>query len=72
MIKRVVHKAKNFQEAEEWDILQNIRMTPEERQAAAKELRIRFYGENVPDVRDKPIHVKIILKYKVIRKKCFN
>jgi hypothetical protein len=72
MIKRVVHKAKNFQEAEEWDILQNIRMTPEERQAAAKELRIRFYGENVPDVRDKPIHVKIILNIKVIRKKCFN
>jgi hypothetical protein len=72
MIKRVVHKAKNFQEAEEWDILQNIRMTPEERQAAAKELRIRFYGENVPDVRDKPIHVKIILNNKVIRKKCFN
>ena len=72
MIKRVVHKAKNFQEAEEWDILQNIRMTPEERQAAAKELRIRFYGENVPDVRDKPIHVKIILNNKVIRKKYFN
>jgi hypothetical protein len=72
MIKRVVHKAKNFQEAEEWDILQNIRMTPEERQAAAKELKIRFYGENVPDVRDKPIHVKIILNNKVIRKKCFN
>ena len=72
MIKWVVHKAKNFQEAEEWDILQNIRMTPEERQAAAKELKIRFYGENVPDVRDKPIHVKIILNNKVIRKKCFN
>ena len=66
MIKRVVHKAKNFQEAEEWDILQNIRMTPEERQAAAKELRIRFYGKNVPDVRDKPIHVKVILSNKKI------
>lgn len=67
MIKRIVHKAKNFQEAEEWDILQNIRMTPEERQAAAKELRIKFYGNNVPDVRDKPVHVKIILKNKGIK-----
>ena len=52
MIKRVVHKAKNFQEAEEWDILQNIRMTPEERQAAAKELKIRVYGKKTPDVRE--------------------
>ncbi len=52
MIKRVVHKAKNFQEAEDWDILQHIRMTPEERQAAAKALRIRVYGKNAPDVRE--------------------
>jgi hypothetical protein len=52
MIKRVVHKAKNYKEAEEWDILQHIRMTPEERQDAAKELKIRVYGRKVPDVRE--------------------
>jgi hypothetical protein len=27
-------------------------MTSEQRQAAARELKIRFYGEHVPDVRE--------------------
>jgi len=51
-MERVFHKAKNFREAEEWDILQVLRMKPEERQRIAKILRIRFYGENTPDVRE--------------------
>jgi hypothetical protein len=51
-MKRVFHKAKNHREAEEWDILQYIRMTPEERQEIAKELKIRFFGLNTPDVRE--------------------
>lgn len=51
-MKRIVHKAKSFQEAEAWDIAQHIQMTPEERQKAAKKLKDRFYGKNVPDVRD--------------------
>ena len=53
MMKRVVHKAGNFLEADEWDIRQHINMTPEERQGISRLLRIRFYGENNPDVRDK-------------------
>ncbi len=36
MIERVVHKSKNFQEAEEWEILQQIRLSPEERQEIAR------------------------------------
>ena len=51
-MKKVIHKSKNFKEAEEWDILQHIRMTPEERQYVAAELRKRVYGEKSPDVRE--------------------
>lgn len=52
-MKRVVHKARDFLEADEWDIRQHISMTPEERQEVSRLLRIRFYGENNPDVRDR-------------------
>lgn len=38
--------------AEEWDILQNVMMTPEARQAAAAKLKRRVYGKNPPDVRE--------------------
>lgn len=51
-MERVYHKTKSYKEAEEWDILQHIRMTPEERQCVAAELRKRVYGENCPDVRE--------------------
>lgn len=50
-MERIVNKAKNNKEAENWDILQQISLTPEERQKIAKELKLRFYGNNVPDVR---------------------
>ncbi len=45
--------ADSFREAEEWDIRQHISMTPEERQEVSRQLRIRYYGEDRPDVRDK-------------------
>jgi len=48
----VVNVAQNHSEAEEWDIIQQISMTSEERQEAAKTLKKRFFGENVPDVRE--------------------
>jgi|GEM_PF-588511 hypothetical protein len=51
-MERVFHKAKNFKEAEEWDILQVLGMKPVERQRIAKILRIQFYGDNAPDVRE--------------------
>ena len=48
----IVHKSKNFQEAEKYDIQQHTKMASSERQAAAKKLRERYFGKNVPDVRD--------------------
>ena len=50
-MERVFHRSKSFKEAEEWDILQHIRMTPEQRQEASEQLRDRAYGKHAPDVR---------------------
>jgi hypothetical protein len=58
-MERVVHKAQGFKEVEEWDIQQQISMTPEQRMRAAKELRDRFYPANAPDVRASGVAVKI-------------
>jgi len=51
-MERIYHKAKNHKEAEEWDILQSIRMSPEERQKIAKDLKIRFFGGRIVDLRE--------------------
>jgi hypothetical protein len=51
-MKRIFHKAKDFREAEEGDILQEVQMTPDERQEAAKELAKRVYGMDAPDFRE--------------------
>jgi lipase chaperone LimK len=48
----IVHKSKSFKEAEKYDIMQHNQMSPYERQAAAQNLRERFYGKKPPDVRD--------------------
>ena len=50
-MKRVVHKAKDFDDALIYDILQQIGMTPAEWQRIAKVLKNRVYGVNPPDVR---------------------
>ncbi len=50
-MERVVHKAKGFKEADEWDIQQQVTMTPEQRLRAAKELRDRVYPANSKDIR---------------------
>jgi len=50
-MERVVHKSKGFQEAEDWDVEQQVAMTPEQRLRAAKELRDRVYPVNAKDVR---------------------
>lgn len=49
---RVAHKSHSFAEAAEWDIRQQLEMTPEERQAVARALRERVYGPASPDVRE--------------------
>jgi lipase chaperone LimK len=47
----LVHKSKNFQEAEEYDIRQHTQMSPSDRQAVVKKLRERYFGRNTSDVR---------------------
>jgi hypothetical protein len=51
-MERTCHKSRSFKEAEDWDILQNVRMSPEERQAVASEIKERVYGKEAPDVRE--------------------
>ena len=43
MMKKILHISKNFKEAEEWDVMQQINMTPQERIDAARELQKRYY-----------------------------
>ena len=51
-MKHIYHKAKNFKDAENWDILQHLQMTTEEMQDVPKELRERVYGKKTIDVRE--------------------
>lgn len=50
-MERVVHKAKTFRDADQWDRTQRMAMTIRERTAIAAELKRRVYGETQPDVR---------------------
>jgi hypothetical protein len=49
-MKRVFHKSKSFKEAEEWDVLQHARLTPEQRLKAAAELKKRAFGDDLPRI----------------------
>jgi len=51
-MEKIVNKARNFKEAEEWDKRQYREMTVAERFAIASELKRRVYGPNPPDVRE--------------------
>jgi hypothetical protein len=51
-MERIVHKARSFKEADEWDKRQHQQMTPDERFAIARELQRRVFGPNPPDVRE--------------------
>ena len=50
-MERVVKKSRNFQEADRWDVLQNISLTPEKRIQIAHALRKRAYPADAKDVR---------------------
>ncbi|MBN2000978.1 hypothetical protein JW935_25765 [candidate division KSB1 bacterium] len=50
-MKRVFNKANNKQQAEQYDIEQQISMTPDERLSIVDELKRRVFGDNVPDLR---------------------
>jgi hypothetical protein len=59
---RTFNKAANHNEAELWDILQQIKMTPRQRQRIAYELKKRFYSDKTPDVRESRMFVKTCIK----------
>ena len=59
-MERVFNRSRNHKQAEQWDILQNVRMTPKQRQEAAKQLRYRVYGKDALDVRE--AHREILRK----------
>jgi hypothetical protein len=59
-INRSFNIATSFSDAKRWDILQQISLTPEQRQRAAKELKQRVFGKHAPDVR--ALHAGIGLK----------
>ena len=61
-MERKVNIAKSFEEADKWDIEQQINMTAQQRQKAAKELKKRFYGTNPPDVRSKEGRSAVLVK----------
>lgn len=51
-MERVVNKASSFKQADDWDVQQQISMTPRERIRAARELQRRVYGKDSKDVRE--------------------
>ncbi|MFO7847842.1 MAG: hypothetical protein R6V27_14845 [Balneolaceae bacterium] len=51
-MKRIVNISENAGQATQWDIKQQLNMSAEERQAAARILKKRVYGSNSPDVKE--------------------
>ena len=51
-MERIVNIAENSKDAEKWDILQQTRMQPSERQKIAKVLKLKFFGKNCKDVKE--------------------
>ncbi|HPV98297.1 MAG TPA: hypothetical protein PLZ78_10750 [Spirochaetota bacterium] len=51
IMKRIVHISNSFQEASDWEVEQEISMSVEERQKAARALKRKFFGVKCPDVR---------------------
>lgn len=59
-MERVANKARGFAQADEWDVRQNLAMTSQERQRAARQIKERMYphSEDIRDcLRDKSIPV---------------
>lgn len=51
-IKRIVNIAKNFTEADKWDVLQQLKLSPYDRQKIAKKLKTRYYGKTTKDLKE--------------------
>jgi len=52
MIERVVRKFNSFEEAHQYDIEQQVNMTPAERMAGLRVLIERVYGADIKDIRE--------------------
>lgn len=50
-MERVVKKSRSFRQADQWDVLQSIALTPQERIQMAHALRKRVYPAGAKDVR---------------------
>lgn len=50
-MERIVHKTRDFRAADEWDMEQHLRMTPQERMRVARMLKDRVYSPEAKDVR---------------------
>ena len=50
-MERIVNKTRDFREADEWDIQQHLRMSPQERMRVARMLKDRVYSSDAKDVR---------------------
>ena len=50
-MERIVHKIRDFRAADEWDMEQHLRMTPQERMRVARMLKDRVYSSEAKDVR---------------------
>jgi len=50
-VERVFEKFANFEEAEQHDIKYYIHLSADQRQAIARVLKTRAYGDDVPDIR---------------------
>lgn len=51
-MKKIYKISKNFKEAEKWDILQYIKMKPEERESISRKLIKLFYKGKLKDVKE--------------------
>jgi hypothetical protein len=52
VMERAANKATSFNEADDWDIRQQLAMSPRERILAARELQRRFYGPHPKGIRE--------------------
>ena len=50
-MERIVNKSYDFESAAEWDIAQQVDMSPQERQRVSRLLKEKFYGSDTMDVR---------------------
>jgi hypothetical protein len=50
-MERTANKAKNWRQAADWDLRQNVELSPQERRRIAPELKVRCDGLVSPDVR---------------------